>query len=170
MKIEGRQLRLYAVTDRTWARDTDGLLRQVADAIDGGAGIVQLREKHLDKADFLAEAERFFGIKDKLIRYSFGNGVSTASVRGKSGYIWFARRETACKAAEAYLSDRKRGGQYSEALQNRRKEFFRSALCAWLFECPAEYSAEIFDEIVSEYGAEAAAEALREGEPACSGG
>ena len=35
----------------------------------------------------LAEAERFFGIKDKLIRYSFGNGVSTASVRGKSGYI-----------------------------------------------------------------------------------
>lgn len=108
----------------------------------------------------LAEAERFFGIKDKLIRYSFGNGVSTASVRGKSGYIWFARRETACKAAEAYLSDRKRSGQYSEALQNRRKEFFRSTLCAWLFECPAEYSAEIFDEIVSEYGAEAAAEEL----------
>ena len=62
MKIEGRQLRLYAVTDRTWARDTDGLLRQVADAIDGGAGIVQLREKHLDKADFLAEAERFVAL------------------------------------------------------------------------------------------------------------
>ena len=28
MKMEPRQLRLYAVTDRAWARDTDGLLRQ----------------------------------------------------------------------------------------------------------------------------------------------
>ena len=48
MKMEPRQLRLYAVTDRAWARDTEGLLRQVAEAIDGGAGIVQLREKHLE--------------------------------------------------------------------------------------------------------------------------
>ena len=62
MKIDSRQLRLYAVTDRAWARDTEGLLRQVAAAIDGGAGIVQLREKHLGQADFLAEAERFVGI------------------------------------------------------------------------------------------------------------
>ena len=62
MKMEPRQLRLYAVTDRAWARDTEGLLRQVAEAIDGGAGIVQLREKHLGQADFLAEAERFVAL------------------------------------------------------------------------------------------------------------
>ena len=62
MKMEPRQLRLYAVTDRAWARDTEGLLRQVAAAIDGGAGIVQLREKHLGQADFLAEAERFVAL------------------------------------------------------------------------------------------------------------
>lgn len=62
MKIEPRQLRLYAVTDRAWAHDTEGLLRQVAAAIDGGAGIVQLREKHLGQADFLAEAERFVAL------------------------------------------------------------------------------------------------------------
>ena len=62
MKIDPKQLRLYAVTDRAWARDTDGLLRQVAEAIEGGAGIVQLREKHLGQADFLAEAERFVAL------------------------------------------------------------------------------------------------------------
>ena len=62
MKIDPRQLRLYAVTDRAWARDTEHLMEQVAAAIDGGAGLVQLREKHLDEAAFLAEAERFVAL------------------------------------------------------------------------------------------------------------
>ena len=62
MKIDPRQLRLYAVTDRAWARDTEHLMEQVAAAIDGGAGVVQLREKHLDEAAFLAEAERFVAL------------------------------------------------------------------------------------------------------------
>ena len=62
MKIDPRRLRLYAVTDRAWARDTDHLLEQVAAAIDGGAGIVQLREKHLDPAALLAEARRFVAL------------------------------------------------------------------------------------------------------------
>ena len=38
MKIDAKRLRLYAVTDRAWAGGTEGLLRQVAKAIDGGAG------------------------------------------------------------------------------------------------------------------------------------
>ena len=62
MRIDAKRLRLYAVTDRAWAHDTEGLLRQVAAAIDGGAGIVQLREKHLDQGGFLAEAERFVAL------------------------------------------------------------------------------------------------------------
>lgn len=59
MNITREQLRLYAVTDRAWAADEEALFRQIEDAIDGGASIVQLREKHLDPAAFLAEAERF---------------------------------------------------------------------------------------------------------------
>ena len=54
MKIDPKRLRLYAVTDRAWTHDAEGLLRQVAAAVDGGAGIVQLREKHMGQADFLA--------------------------------------------------------------------------------------------------------------------
>ena len=62
MKIDPKRLRLYAVTDRAWTHDAEDLLRQVAAAVDGGAGIVQLREKHMGQADFLAEAERFVAL------------------------------------------------------------------------------------------------------------
>lgn len=62
MKLKPEQLRLYAVTDRAWAADEDALLAQIEAAIDGGAAMVQLREKHLDDAAFLKEAERFVAL------------------------------------------------------------------------------------------------------------
>lgn len=62
MKIEGRQMRLYAVTDRAWVADEDALMAQIEAAIDGGAAMVQLREKHLDEDAFLKEAERFVAL------------------------------------------------------------------------------------------------------------
>ena len=62
MKLNGSRLRLYAVTDQAWAADEDALMDQIAAAIDGGAGIVQLREKHLDHDAFLKEAKRFVAL------------------------------------------------------------------------------------------------------------
>ena len=86
MKMEPRQLRLYAVTDRAWARDTEGLLRQVAEAIDGGAGIVQLREKHMGQADFLAEAERFVALcREKGAVSIINDDVEIAAQVGADG-------------------------------------------------------------------------------------
>jgi len=46
---------LYAVTDRAWT-GRQSLLEQVECALKGGATCVQLREKTLDEAAFLAEA------------------------------------------------------------------------------------------------------------------
>lgn len=55
MKFTEAMLRLYAVTDRSWVgRKT--LPEQVEAALKGGATCVQLREKELDEAAFLAEA------------------------------------------------------------------------------------------------------------------
>lgn len=55
MAINKEFLRLYAVTDRAWVgRQT--LLEQIEDALIGGVTIVQLREKNLDEAAFVAEA------------------------------------------------------------------------------------------------------------------
>lgn len=51
-----KELLLYAVTDRHWL-GKEALYDQVKKALDGGATFVQLREKKLDREDFLAEAK-----------------------------------------------------------------------------------------------------------------
>lgn len=50
-----KELILYAVTDRHWLGE-ETLYDQVKKALDGGTTFVQLREKKLDREDFLAEA------------------------------------------------------------------------------------------------------------------
>lgn len=93
MKIDPKRLRLYAVTDRAWTHDAEDLLRQVAAAVDGGAGIVQLREKHLGQADFLAEAERFVALcREKGAVSIINDNVEIAAqTRGGRPFMW-ARR------------------------------------------------------------------------------
>ena len=86
MKIEGVKLRLYAVTDRAWAADEDALMDQIAAAIDGGAGIVQLREKHLDHDAFLNEAQRFVALcRDNGVVSIINAAVALASPLGPEG-------------------------------------------------------------------------------------
>ena len=55
MNIDKSQLLLYAVTDRAWLGGHT-LAEQVSDAIDGGATIVQLREKSMPRDELVAEA------------------------------------------------------------------------------------------------------------------
>lgn len=55
MNIDKKQLLLYAVTDRAWLGGRT-LAEQVSDAIDGGATIVQLREKSMPRDELVAEA------------------------------------------------------------------------------------------------------------------
>ena len=86
MKIEGVKLRLYAVTDRAWAADEDALMDQIAAAIDGGAGIVQLREKHLDHDAFLKEAQRFVALcREKGVISIINDAVDISAAVGADG-------------------------------------------------------------------------------------
>ena len=55
MNFDKKDLALYAITDRHWLKG-ETLHDQVRKAIDGGATFIQLREKHLDKDEFLKEA------------------------------------------------------------------------------------------------------------------
>lgn len=55
MKFDEKALRLYLVTDRAWTKG-QSLKEQVAAAIRGGGGFVQLREKSLSDEDILDEA------------------------------------------------------------------------------------------------------------------
>lgn len=86
MDIRPESLRLYAVTDRAWAADEAALLRQIEAAVRGGAGVVQLREKHLDHAAFLEEARRFTALCRRLGAVSIINDdVQTALEAGADG-------------------------------------------------------------------------------------
>ena len=58
MECDHNTMRLYAVTDRAWSQNT-ALLAQTEAALQNGVTCVQLREKQLDAADFLAEARDF---------------------------------------------------------------------------------------------------------------
>lgn len=55
MNFTKDNLRLYAVTDRSWLRGQT-LMQQVEQALLGGATLVQLREKELEESAFLQEA------------------------------------------------------------------------------------------------------------------
>lgn len=86
MKVKREDYRLYAVTDRMWARDTDDFFRQIEAVIDGGARIVQLREKSLPPEAFLAEARRFTALcREKGAVSIINDSVSIALEAGADG-------------------------------------------------------------------------------------
>ena len=62
MKLTPSMLRLYAVTDRSWSADEADFWRRVSEAMEGGAQVVQLREKHLSHEAMLWAAERFVAL------------------------------------------------------------------------------------------------------------
>ena len=103
MKIKPGELRLYAVTDRSWAHSTDELLDQVNAAIRGGATFVQLREKELDPRSFLAEARWFVLMCHKLgVRCVINDNVDVALLSEADG-VHVGQEDMACKRARELL-------------------------------------------------------------------
>ena len=64
MKLDKKQLLLYAVTDRAWLRG-NSLASQVEQAVKAGVTFVQLREKGLGFDDFLSQAKAVKQITDR---------------------------------------------------------------------------------------------------------
>ena len=103
MRVQPQQLRLYAVTDRAWAADTDAFFAQIQAAIDGGAAFVQLREKHLGQDDFLAEARRFVALcREKGAVSIINDNVEIAAEVGADG-VHVCQEDLACGRARAIL-------------------------------------------------------------------
>lgn len=103
MNITGERMRLYAVTDRTWAADGDALLRQIENAIDGGASIVQLREKRLDEAAFLAEAELFTALCRRKGALSIINDSVEIAVRSGADGVHLGQEDLEAGSARRAL-------------------------------------------------------------------
>lgn len=57
MRLDKKNLLLYAVTDRHWLTEDETLYSVVEKALKGGATFMQLREKKLEEAKFMEEAK-----------------------------------------------------------------------------------------------------------------
>lgn len=102
MKVLPQQLRLYAVTDRTWLNGRR-LADVVAQAIDGGATFVQLREKCLDEHDLLAEAEELSALCHfRHVPFVIDDNVEVALAAGADG-VHVGQSDMAAKRAHALL-------------------------------------------------------------------
>ena len=56
LRVDADAMTLYAVTDRTWTKETT-LMEQVKEALEGGITFLQLREKNLSEEEFIEEAK-----------------------------------------------------------------------------------------------------------------
>ena len=85
MKCDKRMMRLYAVTDRAWVGKMT-LAQQVEAALQNGVTCVQLREKHLDKAAFLAEAKEMADLCHRYgVPFIVNDEVEIALASGADG-------------------------------------------------------------------------------------
>ena len=85
MRCDERDLLLYAVTDRTWLEGRT-LASQVAEALEGGATMIQLREKHLDHDAFLAEAREIQSLcRRRSVPFLINDDVDLAVEAGADG-------------------------------------------------------------------------------------
>lgn len=62
MKIQAEQLRLYAVSDRSWLKDGETLAQVTRELIEAGVTCVQLREKQADDAEILAQGRELLAV------------------------------------------------------------------------------------------------------------
>lgn len=107
MKLRPEELKLYAITDRTWAHDMDGVLAQVEAAIKGGATFVQVREKHLDAREFLTEARWVVELCHKHgVKCVINDNVDIALLSGADG-VHVGQDDMACAKARVALGDKR---------------------------------------------------------------
>lgn len=86
MNCDKNSLLLYAVTDRAWLQPGETLLGRVRDAIEGGATFVQLREKDLDPAAFLAEGREIGALcREMGVPFVVDDDVDLALACGADG-------------------------------------------------------------------------------------
>ena len=126
MKILPEQMRLYAVTDRTWLHGRN-LIDVVSEAIDGGATFVQLREKshlegmELSGEELLAEAKKLAQLcHERGVLFVIDDDVELALEAGADG-VHVGQEDMAAKKARALLGPDKILGVSAHNPEEARK-------------------------------------------------
>ena len=85
MKLDKKDLLLYAVTDRHWLNGRT-LYEVVKESLDGGVTFLQLREKTLDEAHFLEEAKELQKLcKEYRVPFIINDNVDIAVAMNADG-------------------------------------------------------------------------------------
>lgn len=100
-------------------------------------------------------ARSYFGFSEPLVKYSFGEGVSTEKTF-KSGYFELCvARKRLCDALLSFLQGQKEGGEmYFRALGDWESRFFHETMYCFDRYCGNGDGAVSFDALVRAYGAE----------------
>ena len=106
MKISADKLRLYAVTDSAWLNGRS-LAEVVREAIEGGATIVQYREKNKSYDDMLKEAREVCAVcREYGVPFIMNDSVEIAMAVDADG-VHLGLDDGDLKAARALLGDKK---------------------------------------------------------------
>lgn len=119
--IQPETFRLYAVTDRAWATDEDAFFRQIEAAINGGAQIVQLREKQLDPAAFLTAARRFTALCRRLGAVSIINDRAEIALEAGADGVHVGQSDLEAGRARALLGPDKIIGVSAHTAEEARR-------------------------------------------------
>lgn len=103
MKFTGNDLRLYAVTDRSWLKPGQTLAQQVEQALLGGVTMVQLREKNLSREMVLAEARELLSLCRRFdVPFIINDDAQLALEVGADG-VHIGQEDMAYEQARALL-------------------------------------------------------------------
>ena len=103
MKLTPSMLRLYAVTDRSWSADEADFWRRVSEAMEGGAQVVQLREKHLSHEAMLRAAERFVALCREQGALSIINDSAEIAAQARADGVHVGQGDLEASHARALL-------------------------------------------------------------------
>lgn len=104
MKCSSKSMLLYGVTDRAWI-GKQSLFQQVEDALKGGLTCLQLREKEMNKDEFLKEALEIKEICNKYKVPFIINDEVDIAVRCKADGIHVGQNDMEVKNVRSIIGD-----------------------------------------------------------------
>lgn len=104
MSVDKNALLLYAITDRSWLNGQT-LEYQVRQALEGGATIIQLREKMLDTNDYIKEAQCIKKITDSFNVPLIINDNIEVAIKSNASGVHLGQSDTGILEARKILGD-----------------------------------------------------------------
>ena len=106
MKVNRNQMLLYGVTDSSWLHGKS-LYERVEEALEGGATMIQYREKKRAKSDFVEEARRILALCHRYqVPFILNDDVELAKEIDADG-VHVGAKDMAPKEARAILGEQK---------------------------------------------------------------